>query len=156
MPARAAREKSGVALVLIIMLLGVVATLTVNVQSSVVLVQRHMQAKRLRIELRTAAADTAWCFLRDRVKRTPASGSLPAPESAVLPSGVETHVNVVDGTSLLMGSVPVPGSKSGSGKVFLLQATAAASNVVELVSCVYRRDKGGTIEVLGWDQESGW
>ncbi|MEI6809195.1 MAG: hypothetical protein WCN95_10785 [bacterium] len=140
------------ALVLILLLVGVVAALTINVQTSIVLVQRHMQTRRLRSELRTSATDAAWCFLRDRVKPAATGAALPAQDAAVLPSGVETHVDVTDSTESFLGAIPFLGNKSISGKVYLLQATAGLSNTVEKVSCIYRRDKGGAIEVLGWDQ----
>lgn len=139
---------------LILLLIGVVATLTINVQMSLVLMQRHMQTRRLRTELRTTASDTAWCFLRDRVKMTPATGgSLPPPDSALLPSEVQTYVNVTDSTDAFLGAIPFLGSKSASGRIYLLQATAGASNVVEKVSCIFRRNRSGAIEVLGWHQE---
>ncbi|MEI6971744.1 MAG: hypothetical protein WCL44_09530 [bacterium] len=139
---------------LILLLVGVVATLTVGVQTSLAVSQRLMQAKRFRTELRTAASDAAWCFLRDRVTRSPAAGgSLPVPDNALLPSGVETHVNVTDSTTAFLGAIPFLGSQATGGwRIYLLQATAGTSNVVEKVSCIYRRDRGGAIEVLGWHQ----
>ena len=145
--------KSGVALVLILLLVGVVATLTISVQMSLILRQRHTQTERRRTELRTAAADAAWCFLRDRVRTSPATGgALPAAGSAVLPSGVETRVDVTDNTDQYLGAIPLPGDKAG-GRVYLLRASASTSNAVEQVSCIYRRNKGGAVEVLGWCQE---
>lgn len=147
-----ARKKSGVALVLILLLVGVVATLTIHVQTSIVLIQRHMQTKRLRSELRTSASDAAWCFLRDRIKPAATGKTLPALDDAVLPSGVETHVTVTDSADSFLGTIPFLDNKSNSGKVYLLQASAGSSSTVEKVSCIYRRDKDGSIEVLGWDQ----
>lgn len=145
--------KGGVALVLILLLVGVVSTLTISVQTSLSMSQRHMQTKRLRTGLRTAASDTAWCFLRDRISKSPATGkSLPAPETALLPSGVETRVGVTDSTEAFLGAIPFLGGKSAGGRIYLLQATAGTSNTLEKVSCIYRRDSKGAVEVLGWHQ----
>ncbi|MEI6217742.1 MAG: hypothetical protein WCP86_02485 [bacterium] len=146
----------GAALVLILLLVGVVATLTISTQSSLALVHRYARTKQIRHELRLVASDAAWCFLRDRVKKSPASaqtGALPAASTAVLPSGVETRVEVTDSTDALLAAIPFLGNKSVAGRVFVLKSSASLSNTAEQVSCIYRRDKSGVIEVLGWHQE---
>ena len=148
--------ESGAALVLILLLVGVVATLTISAQTSLTLVQRYARTRLIRNELRLVASDSAWSFLRNRVKKSPSSaagGALPTAVNAILPSGVATHVEVTDSTESLLGAVPFLGNKAAAGRVFVLKSSASLSNAAEQVSCIYRRDRGGAIEVLGWHQE---
>ena len=155
-PSRTLGRRDGAALVLVILLTGVIVALTLQLQSSSAVLLKSSRQRGLRTRLRVAATDSAWTYMRTGAARQPGSTArtdAPAEEIVVLPSGMETVTRVVDGRNEFLSAVPLLNSISLDGSLYLLRTSASVSNATEQVACIYRRDKQGAVEVLGWFQE---
>jgi hypothetical protein len=153
-------RKRGVVLVLVILLLGLVAILTIHAQMTVARSLKRARDRSLRSDLRLAAADAVWYLLQ-----TTAGASFPPTDESgncvrvtPLPAGGETSVVVVRATNV--NDSIVSALLTGSHKndtLYLVDACASVSGTSERVSCVVLKDAAGTIEVAGWlrGQERG-
>ena len=145
----------GAALVLVLLLTGFVAALTVQSQRIASVSLERARLRQARGNLRLAAADAAWYFLRDRVRPAPAGAdvsTLNGPVKSTLPSGAQTEVDIAEeADQRLQALSALAGSESGS-RLYLLKSFATAGGVTERVCCLFRRNKDGKTEIVGWHE----
>lgn len=146
--AKEAARQSGMVMILVLLLLGVVTAMTINTQISAGVVLRRASAMRERTELRLAASDAAWYFLRNSSGGN--SGTQwESGDPVSLPSGIETEITAKAETNLVLLQFPEFAGDQRRG-MHTVQATASRSGRVELVTCLVRRRSNGKTRVLGW------
>ncbi len=141
-------QRGGMVMILVLLLLGVLTAMTINTQISAGTVLKRARIMRERTELRLAASDAAWYFLRQ------SSGGGSGPQWAstnpvTLPSGIETEITAKAETNLVLLQFPAFAGDQRRG-MHTVQATASRSGRVELVTCLVRRRPNGKMRVLGW------
>jgi hypothetical protein len=141
-------QRGGMVMILVLLLLGVLTAMTINTQISAGMVLKRARIMRERTELRLAASDAAWYFLRQ--SSGGGSGAQWASTNPVtLPSGIETEITAKAETNLVLLQFPAFAGEQRRG-MHTVQATASRSGRVELVTCLVRRRPNGKMRVLGW------
>jgi hypothetical protein len=154
-PALKTRDsKSGMTLVLTVLLLGLAAVLIIEAQMSASLALRHARTKQERTLLRLSASDATWHFLKTQARSTfKQLDADTAPESAmhaVLPSGIETDVTASKQTSAKSTILPMAAGSLLEGDLYLVSGAASRNETEELVSCLVHRTEKGRLEMIGW------
>ena len=134
-------------MILVLLLLGILTAMTINTQMSAAVVLKRARAMRDRTELRLAASDAAWYFLRHSSGGN-AGTQWNSPGPVTLPSGIETEVTAKVETNLVL--LQFPGFAGQQRDMHSVQATASRSGRVELVTCLVGRQPNGKIRILGW------
>ena len=154
-PQRPRAGKRGAALVLVLLLTGFVAALTVQSQRIAAAALRRSRLRQARCNLRLAAADAAWYFLRDQVRPASAGAAistLGGPVKSTLPSGAQMEVAVSEEMDQrLLALSALAGAESGS-RLYLLTSSAAEGSITERVRCLFRRNRDGKTEIVGWHE----
>ena len=145
------------ALLLVLMLIGLAAILTISAQVSTALGLKSERIRQQKTMLRIAAADSAWNSLPKIAaggQREFGTGEWATVESMVLPSEAREDVRIraLPDSSGESAMLAMAGYPRGQAKLLVLESTAvsSASDVVQTVSCLMERDKRGRTEILGW------
>jgi hypothetical protein len=149
-------SRRGAVFVLVLLLVGVVAALTLHTQMRAVAAVRSATLRQQRTILRLAAADSAWSFVKDTLKTAGTNDlatSWSTPQRLTLPSGYDTEVAVENASVTLGPEIPALAEQKLRTPLYRVVATASASGAVETVSCFVGRPSGGTIEIMGWHEE---
>jgi len=145
------REKSGMVLVLVLLVVGVVAVLTLNAQLTTAGAMRHSAVRNKRMQLRVAATDAMLAFIRNPGVAGQGGTAWTPPPPAELPSGIKTAIVASDNTGLPESAIMLLGGRDEGSRLSLLESSATRDAMTECVRCVVRR-KAASIEIIGWHQ----
>ena len=148
--------RRGAVFVLVLLLIGVVAAMTVHTQMRALSALRLASLQQQRAVLRFAAADAAWSFVKDTIRRSGTNdleGRWATPQRLTLPSGQETEVAVENASVTLGPEVATMAEERLQSRLYRVAATAGASGVVESVSCFIGCRPNGAIEIMGWHED---
>ena len=147
--------RGGMALILTMVLIGVVAALTVSAQMSMVIMLRQARLRQFRTMLRLAASDAALCAARqaaaEQASGKAGAGNAASPAQAVTPSGIKTEIQTRSIGKTEAAYLPIAHDLLAEDpKLVLIESKATSSNIVEQVSCLIGKDTGGKTRIVGW------
>ena len=150
-------KNSGMALLLVLVLIGLAAVLTISAQLSTALGLKVERIRQQKTVLKIAAADMAWNSLSKIAsggQRGFGTGDWSVVDAMVLPNEAQEEVRVkaLPESSHEAAMLSMAGYPRGQDKLLVLESTASssASDVVQMVSCLLERDNRGRTEILGW------
>ena len=146
--------KSGMTLVLTMLLLGLAAILIIEAQMSASMALRHARTKQERTILRLSASDATWHFLKAQArvafKQLDTDTAAESVMHAVLPSGIETEVSFSKQTSAKSTILPMSAGSLLEGDLYLVSGSASRNEIEEQISCLVHRKESGKLEMIGW------
>ena len=145
------------ALLLVLVLIGLAAVLTISAQVSTALGLKVERIRQQKTMMRITAADSAWNSLPQIAaggQRGFGTGDWTVVDSMVLPTQAreEVRIRALPESSHEAAMLSMAGYPRGQAKLLVLESTATsgASDVVQTVSCLLERDNRGKTEILGW------
>jgi hypothetical protein len=143
-------DKSGMALVAVLLLVALVGALTVQAQASAAVQLKYARVRQTISNLRLAATDATLYAARAQMKDEESDSSDAADTVVTLPSGVrvETHsTEITDIGSIapgLMAMVP------REGKFLMIEASAESGRNSEEVACLMHKPDNKTARIIAW------
>lgn len=152
-----AEQNGGMALVLVVLLIGLATVLTISAQVSTALSLRLARDRQQRTALTIVAADSAWHCMPKLVEggdRDFGTGEWQVVEGLVLPSRARSEVRVrkLPDSSSEAQMLSMAGYPRENCGLLVLESVASesGSGTVASVSCLLERDRKGRTEILGW------